>query len=1046
MNREFAPPARRRKERRRIWRCAVMVLSLCVAGATAYALMRPASTKAKVLICFRSEHEHSASCYAAPTFSCTYQPHIHTEVCYDPESGELLCGQSDFVLHEHNRDCFDADGSLICSLPEKKEHTHTDECRTEGNEPTCGLIECEAHEHTESCYTEQSLLVCENAEEDHEHDESCYQPQYILTCTLPVSKVHTHTEDCYGEPAYILTCDKEELHLHEHTAACYDAETGARICGETELLSHQHTDCWLRPVEPVCGAEEHTHTDGCYEVLPDYELSEPLYCGLGAHQHTADCYDGAGALLCSIPEHVHGEACYIPVQPAEPDAAEEEQPELLGEIELPETLEQLDTVWANTPEELHPALLTAWLAADGESFETLLAQYEAGTAEELFRLLRGAYNDSVISMFDDETATNVGIAHRFDFKHIAGVGASAYRATGSFSTGNATITITADTTENWYQPDQFTGYYLIVKELPAEPIQENHGQVTIDHGFMFTVYDSAGNAKPFGFCGTLNITIASDHALTSSSDGDIYYHDAATGNLKAYQSWENVTLSADKKSVTATSFDCAKDILIDHWEPLDVTFGDYPGIAYLLRNYNVFVSGNYTGTHVVGSIVVGGTLTMGGGIGGISNPHATIKEYPHPVPDYIHVYVPKEASNRTIVVQNDNPKMPVYFGKNVKDQNFTISVQKHGATLAHNNYYFIEDETQPYIDFTPFFASVIEEADAFVADSNVETPSITSENRLISLDAGHVYRIPSDTKWGTSDADDNVKLSGDAVQADTIIVLDGTGTITLPTFVNADGGTFSTDQVEWGEGTGIVFYCPNATEVIGKNITGHIIAPNAKVTPTGGHFNGCVIARELYTVSAEGHMFPYRGRFLVGKTGFTATKYLDGAECPSDKTFSFVLEYWHDTDNEADGYQKGAWQPLETVQNSGSEIIFSQRTYSKDEMDDKTTRDFIYRICEVAPDDPGGILYDSTIYYVKVTATLNGSSITVSDPKYYTTMDETTGALSDLITTETPVFHNRTAYELPETGGPALWLTLAGALLVSLSAFCLIPRRRKERA
>ena len=57
-----------------------------------------------------------------------------------------------------------------------------------------------------------------------------------------------------------------------------------------------------------------------------------------------------------------------------------------------------------------------------------------------------------------------------------------------------------------------------------------------------------------------------------------------------------------------------------------------------------------------------------------------------------------------------------------------------------------------------------------------------------------------------------------------------------------------------------------------------------------------------------------------------------------------------------------------------------------------------------------------------------------------------TGALSAPITTERPEFHNHTVYELPETGGPTLWLTLAGALLVSLGVLGLAPHRRKERA
>lgn len=66
--------------------------------------------------------------------------------------------------------------------------------------------------------------------------------------------------------------------------------------------------------DPVCGYEEHAHTQACYQQ-PQAEF---LGCGLPAgaivvHQHDELCYGEGGELLCAIPEaavHTHENACY----------------------------------------------------------------------------------------------------------------------------------------------------------------------------------------------------------------------------------------------------------------------------------------------------------------------------------------------------------------------------------------------------------------------------------------------------------------------------------------------------------------------------------------------------------------------------------------------------------------------------------------------------------------------------------------------------------------------------------------------------------------
>lgn len=66
--------------------------------------------------------------------------------------------------------------------------------------------------------------------------------------------------------------------------------------------------------EPVCGLEEHVHTDSCYEAPAGVELACVLpEDAVIIHQHGAACLDDDGQLICRIPEkelHVHHADCY----------------------------------------------------------------------------------------------------------------------------------------------------------------------------------------------------------------------------------------------------------------------------------------------------------------------------------------------------------------------------------------------------------------------------------------------------------------------------------------------------------------------------------------------------------------------------------------------------------------------------------------------------------------------------------------------------------------------------------------------------------------
>lgn len=70
----------------------------------------------------------------------------------------------------------------------------------------------------------------------------------------------------------------------------------------------------------ICGMEEHTHTEDCYErqLICDQEEGE-------AHTHTDACWEDV--LVCSKPEHAHIAECYDVTEPVKEQAPQPEQAE-----------------------------------------------------------------------------------------------------------------------------------------------------------------------------------------------------------------------------------------------------------------------------------------------------------------------------------------------------------------------------------------------------------------------------------------------------------------------------------------------------------------------------------------------------------------------------------------------------------------------------------------------------------------------------------------------------------------------------------------------
>lgn len=205
-----------RSRRSRILSVLASVVVFCVT----YALIIPAITWEKTLICELPEHTHTEACYQTVTVE---------------EFTELIC--------------------------ETPEHTHGDGCYTEETVCVCGLEEDETHTHTEDCYTVERVLTC--TQEEHTHADTCYNKvdahvEKVLTCTL---QEHTHTEACYdAPPASEIPCYCGKS-AHTHTAACYAAD-GTPIC---TMQQHTHTQqCYSNPSADI--ENEKTWSDSVAEV------------------------------------------------------------------------------------------------------------------------------------------------------------------------------------------------------------------------------------------------------------------------------------------------------------------------------------------------------------------------------------------------------------------------------------------------------------------------------------------------------------------------------------------------------------------------------------------------------------------------------------------------------------------------------------------------------------------------------------------------------------------------------------------------------------
>ena len=417
----------------------------------------------------------------------------------------------------------------------------------------------------------------------------------------------------------------------------------------------------------------------------------------------------------------------------------------------------------------------------------------------------------------------------------------------------------------------------------------------------------------------------------------------------------------------------------------------------------MFVQNDYTGSHVVGPVVAGGTVTLNG-LGGLSSGN----QYgaPHGVPSYIGT-----TNVNTIITAQ--PDLPVYLGVGMYPTGIGVN---DGSGQDSGNYWY----AQQYVDFTAAMRQIRAEMAGITGTAGV----LGEDNIGKTLNAGGCYEFPA----GAFARGQNLNLLSAAAGQDTTIILRGE-TVNIPT-VWLDGK--QPDSIESGQQSGIVFLCPEAATVNGNAVTGHIVAPNAHVDLSGGYFNGCVIADSLTAIRTEGHMWAYSGqRMPMTTNNLQAVKLLNGKQITDqtlpNTTFTFDL------------YEKngeGGWSetPVQSVNNALSEVNFKEIIY-------QSPGEYLYKIQErnESATHPG-IMFDSTVYYAKVTVTASGGSL-LAKATYYS--DE--ACQDQLPNAYSVTFNNRYGGKLPDTGGPGMRVyLLPGVFLMALAlAGACISRKRR---
>lgn len=158
--------------------------------------------------------------------------------------------------------------------------------------------------------------------------------------------------------------------------------------------------------EPLCGIDEHTHTDECYEKV--------LICGLeenDEHTHTDECYEKV--LKCSLEEHVHASLCYTDDEELPDDnvTAENNDSNIVA-IDLPEEESEEQMLSEMGNEEFGP------LSFDGQTLMSLDGEPDPANPVPLNTTIDNIAKGIKFTLFDYGNNDLEGGTNSYDIRYV----------------------------------------------------------------------------------------------------------------------------------------------------------------------------------------------------------------------------------------------------------------------------------------------------------------------------------------------------------------------------------------------------------------------------------------------------------------------------------------------------------------------------------------------------------------------------------------------------------------------------------------------------
>ena len=856
------------------------------------------------------------------TLECNAQAHTHTAECYDAE-GNLICGMADYFAHVHDPElCYDENGDLVCPLPEIIPHEHDDSCYIERLELICGIEEGQVVDRNGNPVFDEAgnPLFDINAVPEIGSIEILGTVEDVTEAEVTEETDANQEVTEEGDNLEAAGETSEEAPAADVTEkATENGDSNAPAPDETpaEGTPAEGTPAEETPAEDAATDETTVQETPAESTTPDIIEETVDLGGAGAdiaeggyttHVHTAECYRVVKELVCTIPA--------LHVHTA--DCYDEDGKLICGQLQL--------------------------------------SQHVHG--EDCF-------------VYEEKTVTKTAVAG--DYTITATYGASAKIP----SKAEFRAELISEGSDKYSENEE------IMKNSLGDGME---AQVMFDIGF----YVNGEEIEPEGPVDvkfTLNTEFETGENLSLihvKNDGNVEVNDTVvdqTNNVSLTMDSFSVVILGTESSTFTPGYYKTQDNSNGHGG-LGSYIGYVPAVD-LSKGYGAFDQ----------SDVFANYRTYNNELGIAANFHIvafdTAKQFVHVNGNFCTKNFYSEANFGTQGLTNEinyiqNLQKPATkFGEDnsfvtVLGYNNKLEIEKNGEQykievndkgfVTPGDLYIEESSSTPFINLTKLHDDLVKYQGTLMTHKS-ENLVISSDKKTIKLsDPNSIGYLNITAQEFINDyANKDVTFSGiDKETCGTIIInidctdFKGTiynqGTKKLSTHDFGHHTEFKDGKILWN------FY--NSKDVVFDNqrdFFGIVLAPDADVYLNGGNLDGQVIA-DYVEVHSESHRVTFTGSSVPVSAKIVFHKTVNGETPDTTQKFDFLLQE----------YNKGTWNTLQTVQNSGSNILFEDLSYGKP----SDLGDHWYRIIEKTESAIDGkkYFYDNNQFIMKVQVELNGTN------------------------------------------------------------------------